>query len=262
MPRMILLGVGTAVPDIDRDHTHMVWDTPGGALLIDAGGSTYQRLLRAGIEPPTLRGLLVTHTHPDHINGIPALLFSMFLAGRRHPFAIYGLPETLEMLERILAACAMAEYTTPIRWEPLSLREGETRVVIDEPEWSLSVVLNQHSRPCFAMRFVVQPSGRALVYSGDTAPCDAVAALAQGASLLIHEATVSEPMDSHTTPRQAGEIAAHAGVERLILVHYSPRWTMPPDQALADVHAGGFTGHAEIGQEYQSLDVSEQIDHQ
>lgn len=29
MARMILLGVGTAVPDIDRDYTHMVWDGPG-----------------------------------------------------------------------------------------------------------------------------------------------------------------------------------------------------------------------------------------
>ncbi len=47
MLRMTLLGVGTAVPDQDRENTHMVWESPAGLLLIDAGGSTYQRLLRA-----------------------------------------------------------------------------------------------------------------------------------------------------------------------------------------------------------------------
>ncbi len=51
MLRMTLLGVGTAVPDPDRENTHMVWESPEGLLLIDAGGSTFQRLLRANPRP-------------------------------------------------------------------------------------------------------------------------------------------------------------------------------------------------------------------
>ena len=38
MLRMTLLGVGTAVPDQDRENTHMVWEAPDGLLLIDSGG--------------------------------------------------------------------------------------------------------------------------------------------------------------------------------------------------------------------------------
>ena len=65
MLRMTLLGVGTAVPDQDRENTHMVWESPSGLLLIDAGGSTYQRLLRANLEPLRLRGVFLTHSHAD-----------------------------------------------------------------------------------------------------------------------------------------------------------------------------------------------------
>jgi ribonuclease Z len=79
--------------------------------------------------------------------------------------------------------------------------------------------------------------------------------LAAGAAALIHEATTPEPFRGHSSPRQAGEVAAAAGVGRLVLVHYSPRWTMPEDAALAAVRAGGFDGAAEIGREYQQIEL-------
>lgn len=75
-------------------------------------------------------------------------------------------------------------------------------------------------------------------------------ALASGASILIHEATTPEPFAGHTTPRQAGAVAAEAGAERLVLVHFSPKYTMSAAQAIEEVHAGGFRGEAEIGREF------------
>jgi ribonuclease Z len=62
-------------------------------------------------------------------------------------------------------------------------------------------------------------------------------------------------MSLHTTPRQAGDVAREAGVQRLVLVHYSPQWTMPEAQALAEVSDSGFAGQAEIGREFQVLDL-------
>jgi ribonuclease Z len=106
-----------------------------------------------------------------------------------------------------------------------------------------------------ALRFEEQASGRSLVYSADTGPCPAVEELARGADVLIHEATTREPFFGHTTPRQAGEVAARAGVKRLVLVHFSPRWTMPEEKALAEVRAGGFTGSVEIGREQQVIEL-------
>ncbi|MEI7642754.1 MAG: MBL fold metallo-hydrolase [Chloroflexales bacterium] len=255
MPAMILLGTGTGVPDADRENTHMVWDGPGGPLLIDVGGSTYQRLLRAGLDPlgaehsAPLQGILLTHSHCDHINGLAVLLFSLRLAGRTMPLPIYGLAPTLALVSRILDAFALDDMHPPIIWT--EVQAGDSIPLTEG--WAIRTALTAHSRPCLALRIEHAASGLALAYSADTEPCPAVADLAHGAAALIHEATTPEPFAGHTTPRQAGAVAAAAGVGRLALVHYSPRWTMPAELALAEVRAGGYAGLAEIGREYQVI---------
>jgi len=73
-------------------------------------------------------------------------------------------------------------------------------------------------------------SGRKIVYSGDTRPCDSMADLAKRADLLIHDATLLSQEErqatdfGHSTAKAAAEIALRAGVEQLALVHYSPRY--------------------------------------
>ncbi|MFV9503652.1 MAG: MBL fold metallo-hydrolase [Oscillochloridaceae bacterium umkhey_bin13] len=250
MARVILLGTGTGLPDRDRGNTHMLWDGPGGPLLIDAGGSTYERLLRAEVDPQTLAGVFLTHSHCDHINGLPGLIFSMRLAGREEPLPIYGLAETLEIVQAMITAMRV-EYHIPLAWHPLAAGASLALAA----GWQIRTALTDHSRPCLALRFEDAHGKAALVCSADTAPCPAVQALATGAAVLIHEATTPGPFASHTSPRQAGEVAAAAGVGRLVLVHYSPRWTMPEAEALAEVQAGGFAGLAEIGRDGQVIEL-------
>jgi ribonuclease Z len=248
MARMILLGTGTGLPDVDRGNTHMLWDGPGGPLLVDAGGCTYERMLRAGVDPQTLAAVLLTHSHCDHINGLPGLLFSMRLAGRSEPLPIYGLEATLAIARASIEAMQV-EYHVPPAWRPLvagaSLELGAG--------WRLHTALTAHSRPCLGLRFVTPTGTAVLAYSADTEPCPAVQSLVDGAEVLIHEATTPEPFAGHTSPRQVGTVAAAAGAARLVLVHYSPRWTMPEEQALAEVQAGGFRGLAEVGRDGQIL---------
>lgn len=247
MLRMTLLGVGTAVPDQDRENTHMVWESPEGLLLIDAGGSTFQRLLRAGLDPLQLRGVFLTHSHTDHINGLPALIFQLALAGFAGRLPIYGNAPTLELARRVLDAFMLEKYQAPIDWVTVA---GGQEVPVGSPTYRLRVADTVHPRPCLALRFEDRANDRALVYSADTEPCPSVQALAAGAGILIHEATTAEPFGGHTTPRQAGAVAAQAGAGRLVLVHFSPKYTMSAAQAIEEVRAGGFTGEAEIGREF------------
>jgi ribonuclease Z len=80
-------------------------------------------------------------------------------------------------------------------------------------------------------QFVGPPQpGRKIVYSGDTAPCEALVELAKGADLLIHEATFAHAhrqlaeRSGHATALQAARIARQAGVRALVLRHFSPRY--------------------------------------
>jgi ribonuclease Z len=249
MARMILLGTGTGLPDIDRGNTHMLWDGPGGPLLIDAGGSTYERLLRAGVDPQGLAGVLLTHSHCDHINGLPGLIFSMRLAGREAPLPIYGLEATLAIAKATIEAMQV-EYFVPPEWRVLSAGDALPLGA----GWVLRTAPTTHSRPCLALRFE-GAGGSGLAYSADTEPCAAVAELVAGAQTIIHEATTPDAFAGHTSPRQAGGVAAAAGAERLVLVHYSPRWTMDEERALAEVRAGGFSGRAEVGRDGQVIEL-------
>jgi ribonuclease Z len=252
MLRMTLLGVGTAVPDQDRENTHMVWEAPDGLLLVDAGGSTYQRLLRAGLDPLALRGVFLTHSHADHINGLPALLFQLSLMSYRATLPIYGNAPTLALARRVVEAFELESHQAAVEWIEVA---GGQEVPIANPHYRLYTATTTHPRPCLALRFEDTSSGRALTYSADTGPCQEVQDLARASAVLIHEATTPQPFEGHTTPREAGQIAARAGAKRLALVHFSPRWTMSASQAIEEVRAGGFAGDAEIGREFGSYTI-------
>ncbi len=83
-------------------------------------------------------------------------------------------------------------------------------------------------------------SGRRVVYSGDTAPCNSVMTLAAGADLLIHEATFGDDEKEraietrHSTAREAAELARDAGVRQLALTHISARYSREAPELLAE----------------------------
>jgi ribonuclease Z len=72
--------------------------------------------------------------------------------------------------------------------------------------------------------------GRKIVISGDTKPIDEMIDFSKDADILIHEATFDSELKEisgeygHSTAFQAAEIAKKADVEKLFLVHISPRY--------------------------------------
>jgi ribonuclease Z len=94
--------------------------------------------------------------------------------------------------------------------------------------------------------------GRRFVYSGDTRPCAATREAAAGADLLVHEATFSAAeaeraaATGHSTARDAAALARDAGVLRLALTHFSPRYADDPrvlEREAQEVFPGAVAAH-------------------
>lgn len=89
--------------------------------------------------------------------------------------------------------------------------------------------------------------GRSFVYCTDTVFCESAIELAQGADVLVHESTFAHQdadmafQRLHSTSTMAAQVALAAGVQQLILTHFSPRYApgnaVTLDNLLAEAQA-------------------------
>ncbi|MGI8617968.1 MAG: ribonuclease Z [Gemmatimonadaceae bacterium] len=109
---------------------------------------------------------------------------------------------------------------------------------------------------------LVGPSrpGRRVVLTGDSRPCEATIAAAANADLLVHEATFSDEEAAraaetgHSTAREAAEVAAKASVKKLLLTHFSARYTR--DATELEKEARAVFAESYIARDGMELDVA------
>lgn len=214
------LGSSGAVPSAVRDTTALVVRVGRTVCLVDVGGSPVQKLRRVGVDPTELTAVVVTHTHPDHVYGLPSLVQNLLILGRRAPLPVYCRVEHVELVRSLLGLFGLPERPgcPEVPVQGVEPREGTP--VFATAELAVTASPNAHGpMPNLAVRLAA--GERSVVYSSDTRPCAAVATLARGATVLVHEATFRDPDPTqwHSTARDAGEIARQAGVGRLLLAH-------------------------------------------
>jgi ribonuclease BN (tRNA processing enzyme) len=225
---LTILGCSGSVPGPNAPASGYLLEAGGRRLALDLGNGTLAALQGAGRDPFELDALLLSHLHPDHCADFSALT----VLRRYHPnptrdpiafrLPVYAPGEAPSRLAAAYAPDAreLAETDLSDVYTFLSLDEKNLDVA------GISVTAARVAHPCEAYGLRIEHGGRTLCYTGDSGPCDALAELAEGADVLLAEASWTDapdrPVGLHLSGRQAGELAARAGVGRLLITHVLP----------------------------------------
>lgn len=94
-----ILGCGGMMPLPHRHLTSMLLRREGDLFLFDAGEGTQVSLKRLNLRWKKINAIFVSHTHADHVTGLPGLLMLSSQVDRDEPLYIYGPPKIAEYVE-------------------------------------------------------------------------------------------------------------------------------------------------------------------
>lgn len=236
--RLTVLGGCGAWPAAGQACGGYLVEHAGFRVLIDPGYAVLPRLLQI-TDATGLDAVLVSHGHPDHCADLNPLLRARALRDDPAPaLPVYAPPDALRA---VLALDRPGMLDAAI-----DLREFEPGTGFTAGPFAVRSWLLPHSRPNAGLR--LEADGESLAYTGDTGPSPALDELASAADVYLAEASYpwAVPADSAATlssALQAGEVAARAGVGRLMLTHLMPGTDAA--QALRAA-ASGYDGPIEV----------------
>ncbi|EPF27338.1 ribonuclease Z [Treponema socranskii subsp. paredis ATCC 35535] len=269
-----VLGCGGMMPLPYRHLTSVLLRREGELFLFDGGEGTQVSLRRLNLKWKKINAIFVSHTHADHVTGLPGIMMLSSQVDRTEPLYIYGPPKIAEYIETsrkvldmfINYPVVVKEITAPcvvhggegfyIRAFPLAHTKtcvGYTLEELDRPgEFSpekakalkvpmgpLWGKLQKGESVTASDGKTVTPdqvlgpsrSGRKFSYVTDTLYKPSIADEVRGSDLLICEGMFEEALldqareKKHMTAKQSATIARDAGVKRMAMIHYSPRYT-------------------------------------
>ncbi len=225
-------GGNTACVSITTDTQLVILDAGSG--LRPLGHDLMGR--RSG---PLTADILLSHTHWDHIQGLP---FFKPLSAGGNLFCIYGAAQNGVRLEEILRR-QMDPMVFPVPLTAVAARVRVTEVVEGDftiGEFRVSAYRLRHPGTTLGYRLTPVQGGGTIAYLTDNELGPGgeysvgqdwrrgLVGFLRGTDTLIHDAMYPEQIIQarrgwgHSTPREAVALAAEAGCRRLILFHHEP----------------------------------------
>ena len=94
-----VLGCGGMMPLPYRHLTSVLVRREGDLFLFDGGEGTQVSLRRLNLKWKKINAIFVSHTHADHVTGLPGILMLSSQVDRDEPLYIYGPPKIAEYIE-------------------------------------------------------------------------------------------------------------------------------------------------------------------
>jgi ribonuclease Z len=115
---IVILGCGAAVPTLRHAPTAQAVNWHGRWFLIDAGEGVQLGLRKNSIPFQKIEAIFISHMHGDHVLGLPGLIGSMSLLGRKKNLTIIGPAELQAFLMNALKSTSThldfeLEFKTP-----------------------------------------------------------------------------------------------------------------------------------------------------
>ncbi|WP_315701950.1 MULTISPECIES: MBL fold metallo-hydrolase [unclassified Bradyrhizobium] len=251
--KLVLLGTGAGpVPGRSRRMTSHVMLSNGSAYVLDCGMGVTDQYAHTGIPFSALRSIFITHHHADHNIEYGPLLIVGWIHGLSPDVRAYGPPPLKQMTEDFLRAYRQTVdfWAEDFHAKPLteiSVKEiSGAGPVMQDDNVKVSSIVVEHPpvKPALGYRFDFKD--RSIAFSGDTAPLEAIAVMAKGADVLVHETMYVPAVENyvkaeiakgqpvkfddfmahmkadHTPSEDVGRIAQEAGVKTLIMSHLTP----------------------------------------
>ena len=147
------LGTSSGCPSLSRNvaATGVEFDTRKSWLLVDCGEGTQHQIMKSTLAAYHLSVILITHLHGDHCYGLPGLLASISMAGRKDPVHIIAPSKVIAFIEATLQLTEMETgyplVLTP--WETLAANKP-----IEFEQCFVTVHPLRHRVPCVGFKIV------------------------------------------------------------------------------------------------------------
>ena len=278
--KLVLLGTAAGpVPGRSREMTSHVMLSSGSAYVLDCGMGVTNQFARTGIAFSALKAIFITHHHADHNIEYGPLLIVGWIQGLPLDVRAFGPPPLRQMSDDFMRAYKQTVdfWAEDFHMKPLtSVNVQEISAagpVTEDDSVRVSAILVAHPpvKPALAYRFDFKD--RSIAFSGDTAPLEEVAKMAEGADVLVHEtmyvpavekyikgqiaqgrpvkfeAFMAHMKADHTPSEDVGRIAQRAGVKTLVLSHLTPAIDSISDDTWREPAAKFFKGEIIVGKD-------------
>ncbi len=97
------LGTSAGIPTRERGLPAILIKYNEDRFLFDCGEGTQRQLMIKNLKFMRIKAVFITHWHADHFAGLPGLIQTMSMEGRKKPLYIYGPEGTVGFVEKLLS---------------------------------------------------------------------------------------------------------------------------------------------------------------